>query len=57
MKVVMGKFSVNLDEKAMAESGKDDYVKRMSVSLEWTGLDPAILKERLGEVYELTTGR
>lgn len=56
MKLVIGEYTINLNEEVMKEMKKSSYVRKMTKSLGWTGIDPVFLEKKITEAYELING-
>ncbi len=52
MKIRIGNFSIDFNEASIRKARRESYVKGMVKTLAWTGIDPEVLAEKVGQVYD-----
>lgn len=52
MKINIGKFSIDLNNKIIVSSKKEEYIKTVTKNLAWTKIDPSKLTEAVTVAYE-----
>lgn len=53
MKVTIGNYSIDFNEKKIMTTRKAIYINSRVKALEWTGIDRDTLTEKVSEVYDI----
>ena len=52
MKVIMGKYVIDVNESDIRKSRKTSWVGQRVKAFEWTGIDRDVLTEKFSEVFD-----
>lgn len=52
MKVIMGKYMIDVNESDIRKSRKTSWVSQRVKAFEWTGIDRDVLTEKFSEVFD-----
>lgn len=52
MKIRIGSHSIDFNEEVIRKSKKEAYIKDMTKSLAWTGIDGKTITKKVTEVYD-----